>query len=85
MLTEMRGCLKQLSGNSAVDNPEAVAQMIAEKLAAMNISPGHNRVQDNCDDLLALPAPADMAATQVNLSAGAQQCTTGLIKGTSHV
>ena len=46
MLTEMQGCLKQLCGNSAVGNPEAVAQLIAEKMAAMN--PGHNRVQDNC-------------------------------------
>ncbi len=82
MLTEMQGCLKQLCGNSAVGNPEAVAQLIAEKVAAMNICSDHNRVQDNCDDLLALPAPADMAAPKmdVNLSAGAQGCTTGLIK-----
>jgi len=82
MLTEMQGCLKQLCGNSAVGNPEAVAQLIAEKVAAMNISPGHNSMQDNCDNLLALPAPAEMAApeTHVNLSARAQGCTTGLIQ-----
>ncbi|KAA6418902.1 MAG: hypothetical protein FRX49_11128 [Trebouxia sp. A1-2] len=46
MLTEMQGCLKQLCGNSAAGNPEAVAQLIAEEMAAMNSSPGHNRVQD---------------------------------------
>ena len=80
MLTEMQGCLKQLCGNSAVGNPEAVAQLIAEKVAAMNISPGHNSMQDICDDLLALSAPAEMAAPEmhVDLSARAQVCTTGL-------
>ena len=67
MLTEMQGCLKQLCGNSAVGNPEAVAQLIAEKMAAMNISPGQNRVQDNCDDVLALQAPVQMAAANAHL------------------
>jgi hypothetical protein len=37
MLTDMQGCLKQLCGNTTVGNPEAVAQLIAEKMAAMNI------------------------------------------------
>ena len=49
MLTEMQGCLKQLCGNSAVGNPEAVAQLIAEKMAAMNVGQGPDRLQDNCD------------------------------------
>ena len=84
MLTEMQGCLNQLCGNSAVGNPEAVAQLIAEKMAAMNISPGHNRLQDNCDEVLTLPAPApaDMAAPamHVELSAGAQGCNLTLIQ-----
>ena len=80
MLTEMQGCLKQLCGNSAVDNPEAKAQYIAEKVAAMNISLSHNSMQDICDNLLALPAPADMAALEMHVdrSARAQGCTTGL-------
>lgn len=47
MLTEMQGCLKQLCGNSALGNPEAVAQLIAGKMAAITISLGENRVQDS--------------------------------------
>jgi len=65
MLTEMQGCLKQLFGKSVVGIPEAVAQLIAEKMAAMNISQDHNIVQDNCDDVLALTAPVQMAAPSV--------------------
>ncbi|KAL3134207.1 hypothetical protein ABBQ38_006690 [Trebouxia sp. C0009 RCD-2024] len=65
MLTEMQGCLTQLCGNSAAGNPKAVAQLIAEEMAAMNSSPGHNRVQDKCDDVLILPAPAEMARNKV--------------------
>ena len=86
MLTEMQGCLKQLCGNSAAGNPEAVAQLIAEEMAAMNSSPGHNRVQDKCDDVLTLPAPAEMAAPRmhVDLSTRTQSCTTGLIQGHQH-
>ena len=83
MLTEMQGCLKQLCGNSAVGNPEAVAQLIAEKMAAMNISPGQTRVQDSCDDdLLALPAPVQIAApeTQVHLAQEALDFSNGLIQ-----
>jgi len=82
MLTEMQGCLKQLCGHSAVGDPEAVAQLIAEKVAAMNISPGHNRVQDIFDDVLALPAPVQMAAPKahVDSSVEAQGCNTGLIQ-----
>ena len=37
-LTEMQGCLTQLYGNAAIRDPEAVAQLIAEKAAAMNTS-----------------------------------------------
>ena len=83
MLTEMQGCLKQLCGNSAVGNPEAVAQLIAEKMAAMNISPGQTRVQDSCDDnLLALPAPVQIAAPeiQVHLAQEALDFSNGLIQ-----
>lgn len=83
MLTEMQGCLKQLCGNSAVGNPEAVAQLIAEKMAAMNINPGQTRVQDSCDDdLLALPAPVQIAApeTQMHLPQEALDFSNGLIQ-----
>ncbi|DBA98662.1 TPA: hypothetical protein ACH3X1_014442 [Trebouxia sp. C0004] len=81
MLTEMQGCLKQLCGNSAVGNPEVVAQLIAEKMAAMNISLGHSRVHDNYDEVPGT-APADMAAPtmHVELSAGAQACHTSRIQ-----
>ena len=76
MLTEMQGCLKQLCGNSSAENPEAVAQLIAEKMAAMNA-----RVQDNCDSVLALSAPVQVAATeaQVHLSSEALDFSSGLI------
>ena len=77
MLTDMQGCLKQLCGNFAVGNPEAVAQLIAEKMAAMNI-----RVQDSCDDdVLALPAPVQTAApeSQVHLPQ-ALEFSNGLIQ-----
>ncbi len=77
MLTDMQGCLKQLCGNSAVGNPEAVAQLIAEKMAAMNI-----RVQDSCDDVLALPAPVQTAAAepQVHPPQEALDLKSGLIQ-----
>ena len=81
VLTEIQGCLKQLCGNSAVGIPETVAQMVAAMVAAMNIRPGqNNNMQDNCADLLALPAPAEMAAPEMHedLSARAQGCTIGL-------
>ena len=83
MLTEMQGCLKQLCGNSAVGNPEAMAQLIAEKMAAMNIKPGPNRLQDSCDDdVLALPASVPMAASepQVHLPQEALDFSNGLIQ-----
>lgn len=64
MLTEMQGCLRQLCGNSAVGNPEALAQLIAEKTAAMNISQDTDRLQSNCDDVLASPEPVQMAAPE---------------------
>ena len=77
MLTDMQDCLKQLCGNSAVGNPEAVAQLIAEKVATMNI-----RVQDNCDDELCLPAAVQVAAadTHVGLPSEGQGFTINLIK-----
>ncbi|DBB10546.1 TPA: hypothetical protein ACH3X3_002080 [Trebouxia sp. C0006] len=51
-------------------------------MAAMNSSPGHNRVQDKCDDVLILPAPAEMAAPRmhVDLSTRTQSCTTERVK-----
>ena len=82
MLTEMQGCLKQLCGSSVVGDPEVVAQLIAEKVAAMNISPGPNSRQDSDVDVLALPAPAQVPAPEVHVapSAEAQACTTGMIQ-----
>ena len=71
MLTEMQGCSKQLCGNSAAGNPEAVAQLIAEKMAAMNIRQGPDRLQDSYDDVPALPALVQMAAADAHV--GAQQ------------
>ena len=62
MLTEMQGCLKQHCGNSAAGNPEAVAQLIAEKMAAMNVW-----VQDNCDDVPALPEAVQEAAANAHV------------------
>ena len=41
--------------------------MIADKMAAMIISPHHNIVQDSCDDVLALTAPVQTAAPKVNV------------------
>ncbi len=61
-----------------VGDPEAVAQLIAEKVAAMNISPGPNSQQDSNGDVLALPAPAP--EVHVDPSAKAQACTTGMIQ-----
>ena len=77
MLTEMQGCLKQLCGNSAAGNPEAVAQLIAEKMAAMNA-----RGQDNCDDVPALPEAVQEAAANahVGLPSEALGFTSGLIQ-----
>ena len=82
MLTEMQGCLKQLCGNSAIGNPEAVAQLIAEKMAAMNINPSLNRVQDSCDDFFALPAPLQMGAGEAPMAvpSGARDLLGGLIQ-----
>ena len=83
MLTEMQGCLKQLCGNSVVGSPEAVAQLIAEKMAAMNIKQGLDRLQDSCDDdVLALPAPVQVAAAepQVHLPQEALDFSNGLIQ-----
>ena len=75
--------LEQLCGSSAVGKPEAVAQLIAEKMAVMNIRQGPHRLQDNRGEVLTLPAPApaDMAAPSmhVELTAGAQGCNTSLI------
>ena len=77
MLTEMQGCLKQLCGNSAAGNPEAVAQLIAEKMAAMNV-----RVQDNCDDVPALPEAVQEAAANAHLGLPSETLgfTSGLIQ-----
>ena len=82
MLTDMQGCLKQLCGNTAVGNPEAVPQLIAVKMAAMNIRQGPDRLQDSCDDVLALPAPVQMAAADahVGLPSEDQGFSSGLIR-----
>ena len=59
-----------------------MAQLIADKMAAMIISPHHNIVQDSCDDVLALLAPVQMAAPKVNVefSTEAQGCNIRLIQ-----
>ena len=62
-----------------VGDPEAVAQLIAETVAAMNISPGSNSEQDSDGNVLALPAQVPAPEVQVDPSAEAQACTTGMI------
>ena len=59
-----------------------MAKLIADKMAAMIISPHHNIVHDSCDDVLALTAPVQMTAPKVNVefSTEAQGCKTGLIQ-----
>ena len=44
ILTDMQSCLQQLCGSSMCGDPEAVARLIAEKVAAMNYGSGceHN-------------------------------------------
>ncbi len=61
MLTEMQGCLKQLCGNSAVGDSEAVAQLSAEKVTAMSISSGDGSVQESLAEVITLSEPAEMA------------------------
>ena len=57
MLQDMHACLKQLCGSSAVEEPEAVARLIAEKVSAMNMSSGN--VSGDVGEMLASPVPAD--------------------------
>ena len=59
-----------------------MAQLIADKMAAMIISPQHNIVQDSCDDVLALTAPVQMAAPKANVefTTEAQGCNIGLVQ-----
>ena len=38
MLQDMQACLKQLCGSSAIQDPEAVAKLILDKVTAMNMS-----------------------------------------------
>ena len=57
MLTEMQGCLTQLCGSSAIGDPEAVAQLIAEKVAAMNSSLGDTDAQDSLPKVVPVTAP----------------------------
>ena len=61
-----------------VGDPEAVAQLIAETVAAMN-SPGPNSEQDSDGNMLALPAQVPAPEVQMDSSAEAQACTTGMI------
>ena len=61
MLTEMQGCLTQLCGSSAIGDPEVVAQLIAEKAAAMNISSGDDCVQDSLKEMVSSSPPGGMA------------------------
>jgi len=56
MLQDMQACLKQLCGSSAIQDPEAVARLIAEKVTAMNMS--SDSMPRDSGQGLALPAPA---------------------------
>ena len=57
MLQDMQACLKQLCGSSsAIQDPEAVARLIAEKVTAMNMS--SDSVPKDSGKALALPAPS---------------------------
>jgi len=55
ILQDMQACLKQLCGSSAIQDPEAVARLIAEKMTAMNMS--SDSVPRDSGKALALPAP----------------------------
>ena len=56
MLQNMQACLKQLCGSSAIQDPEAVAKRIAEKVTAMNMR--SDKVLKDIEKDLALPVPA---------------------------
>ena len=56
MLQDMQACLKQLCGSSAIQDPEAVAKLIAEKVTAMNMS--SDSVPKDSGERLALPVVA---------------------------
>ena len=63
MLQDMQACLKQLCGNSAIQDPEAVAKLILDKVTAMNMS-SDSMLKDSGKGL-ALPVVA--AKQKVNL------------------
>ncbi len=56
MLQDMQACLKQLCGSSAIQDPEAVAKLIAEKMTAMNMC--SDSVPRDSGKQIASPAPA---------------------------
>ncbi len=59
ILTDMQGCLQQLCGSTACGDPEIVARLIAEQVAAMNIGPSReDSPLDSLGDVCALPEPA---------------------------
>ncbi|DBB15867.1 TPA: hypothetical protein ACH3X3_004057 [Trebouxia sp. C0006] len=63
MLQDMQACLKQLCGSSAIQDPEAVAKLILDKVTAMNMS-SDSMLKDSGKGL-ALPVVA--AKQKVNL------------------
>ncbi|DBA97283.1 TPA: hypothetical protein ACH3X1_015028 [Trebouxia sp. C0004] len=74
ILQDMQACLKQLCGNSAIQDPEAVAKLIAEKVTAMNMSSDSMPRDSGQGPALSIPAadqkvvltdmPADANATK---------------------
>ena len=59
-MTEMQGCLKQLCGSSVAGDPEAAAQLIAEKVAAMKIRRSR---QDSDGDVLTSTSTSSNASS----------------------
>ena len=65
MLPELQACSTQLCGSSAFGNPEAVAQLIAEKATAMNISSGDDCMQDSLPERVTSSPPGGMALQHI--------------------
>jgi len=89
ILTDMQSCLQQLCGSSMCGDPEAVARLIAEKIAAMNNGSGceHNTAGTDAEDLpesalLQQPLQARATATEA-MSAKSTQIQTPVLYNTS--
>ncbi|DBA79577.1 TPA: hypothetical protein ACH3X1_008269 [Trebouxia sp. C0004] len=89
ILTDMQSCLQQLTGSSMCGDPEAVARLIVEKIAAMNTGSGceHNTVGTDAKELpnlvlLQQPLQARATATEA-MSAKRAQIQTPVLYNTS--